>query len=104
MEPHLLTPRRFKSLFLTGFKVASSARIIWPSHSPDLTPLDSHYWGAIQKEVYSQKPETMNDLIYCVEGFAESDEEDKIRRVSQNMLKRARLCLRIEDGHYHHLL
>lgn len=67
---------------------------MWTALSPDLNPRDVHFWAVDQKEVYSHKSETINSLIDYVKMFAAAHEEDTIRRVSQNVLKRARLCLR----------
>lgn len=87
-----------------GRVISRGTDIIWPAHSPDLNPLDFHFWAVAQKEVYSQKPESIDSLIECVRGFAESYNEDTIRRVAGNVLKRARLCLRADGGHFQHLL
>ena len=33
--------------------------IILPAHSPDLNPLDLHFWGMAQQQVYQEHPETI---------------------------------------------
>ena len=78
--------------------------IIWPAHSPDLNPLDFHFWAAAQNEVYHQKPESIESLIDVVKWFATSYNQETIRRVSENVLKRARLCLRADWGHFQHII
>lgn len=78
--------------------------IILPAHSPDLNPLDFRFWAAARNEVYRKKPESIDSLIQCVRRIAESYDEDTIRRVSHNVLKRAGLCLHANGSHFQHLL
>ena len=97
--PHCTTvAKQFLLDKFHGRVISRGTDIIWPAHSPDLNPLDFHFWAAAQKEVYSQKPETIDSLIECVGSFAESCNEDIIRRVRGNVLKRARPCLRADIG------
>ena len=76
----------------------------WPAHSPDLNPLDFHFWAAAQNQVFKEKPDSMDSLVQCVTSFAEGYCKETIRRVSRNVLKRATLCLEAEGGHFQHLL
>ena len=41
-----------------------------PNFFNSCNPLDFHFSATAQKEVYSQKPETIDSLIECVRGFA----------------------------------
>ena len=85
-----------KQFLLDKFHICAISRgtdIIWPEHSPDLNPLDFYFWASAQKEVYAQKPETIDSVIECVRGFAEACNEDIVRRVAGNVLKRARLSV-----------
>ena len=84
--------------------ISRGTPIIWPAHSPDLNPLDFHFWGEAQKEVFRHRPEDTETLVECVKTFAASYDSGKIRRVADNVLKRARLCLRANGGHFQHLL
>ena len=52
--------------------------IEWPSHSPDLTPMDFFFWGVVKNKVYERNPHTVDELrvhlrsIYwnwCRSGF-----------------------------------
>ena len=96
-----------KEFLLSKFQgrvISRGTDIIWPAHSPDLNPLDFHFWAAVQNEVYHQKLESIESLIDVVKWFATSYNQETIRRVSENVLKRARLCLRADGGHFQHLL
>ena len=76
----------------------------WPAHSPDLNPLDFHFWAAAQSQVYKEKPDSMESLIQCVQTFAEGYTQETIKNVCKNVLKRASLCLELGGGHFQHLL
>lgn len=76
----------------------------WPAHSPDLNPLDFHFWAAAQNQVFKEKPDSIDSLVQCVKSFAEGYSKETIRRVSKNVLKRVTLCLESGGGHFQHLL
>ena len=73
----------------------------WPAHSPDLNPLDFHFWGEAQQQVYQEHPETIESLIEYGKNFAARYESSMIKnlaaryegsimkRVAANVLKRA---------------
>lgn len=77
---------------------------IWPAHSPDINPLDFHFWSAAQRQVYQQKPQNIEELVQCVRDFAASYDQRIIKKVAANVLKRVRLCLQAGGGHFQHLL
>ena len=87
-----------------GRVISRGTPIPWPAHSPDLNPLDFHFWAAAQEMVYKEKPQSIELLVQCVKQFASSYDPATLRRVSQNVLKRARLCLQAGGGHFQHLL
>ena len=87
-----------------GRVISRGTEIPWPAHSPDLNPLDFHFWAAAQKQVYSVKPASIGSLVECVKEFAEGYSENTIRNVCNTVLKRARLCLQAGGGHFQHLL
>lgn len=96
-----------KEFLLNKFQnrvISRGTSIIWPAHSPDLNPLDFHFWGEAQRKVCYQHPEDINSLIEFVKDFAAGYDKTTLRRVAQNVLKRARLCLSANGGHFQHLL
>lgn len=84
--------------------ISRGTPIIWPAHSPDLNPLDFHFWGVAQQQVYKEYPETIENLIDCVKSFAARYDSSVIERVAANVVKRAKLCLDANGGHFQHLL
>ena len=76
----------------------------WPSHSPDLNPLDYSFWSQAQSIVYKKKPETIEELTWIVEEFFGNLDEENIRKTVANLLKRAQLCVQERGGHFEHKL
>ena len=69
-----------------------------------LNSLDFHFWGVAQQEVYKKRPETVESLIECVKTFAAGYDRSVLNSVAANVLKRAKLCLDFNGGHFQHLL
>ena len=84
--------------------ISRGTPIIWPAHSPDLNPLDFHFGGMAQQQVYQEHPKTIESLIDCVKSFAARYDSSVIERVAANVVKRAKLCLDANGGHFQHLL
>ena len=76
----------------------------WPAHSPDLNPLDFHFWAAAQNHVFKVKPASIDSLVECVKSFTEGYSQETIIKTSKNVLKRARLCLESGGGHFQQFL
>ena len=87
-----------------GRVISRGTQIAWPAHSPDLNPLDFYYWASAQKEVYSRKPTTVDELFNVVKRFSEEHRENVLHSVALNVLKRANLCVQQNGGHFQHLL
>ena len=84
--------------------ISRGSAINWPARSPDLNPLDFHFWGTVQAEVYRAKPQTIENLVEYVRNFADSYDAEILRNAATNVLKRARLCIQADGGHFQHLL
>ena len=84
--------------------ISRGTDIAWPAHSPDLNPLDFHFWALAQRQVYATKPSTVDELIDIVKQYAAECREDVLKNVALNVLKRARVCLEQRGGHFQHLL
>jgi hypothetical protein len=76
----------------------------WPAHSPDLNPLDFHFWAAAQNQVYKEKTDSIDSLVRCVTNFAEGYSQETIKKVCKNVMKRATFCLQAGGDHFQHLL
>lgn len=80
--------------------------IAWPPRSPDLTPLDYFLWGTMKQEVYFDVPNTREELLAKINVCAENlrNNQELIRRVTQQMGLRANACLQNNGGHFEQLL
>lgn len=78
--------------------------IRWPARSPDLNPLDFFLWGYCKETMYKTLPEDVEDLETRLRYSIWSIEEDVMENVQQNLLKRMRACVRMDGGHFEHLL
>ena len=98
-------PTAAKEFLLTKFAVrviSRSTQIARPAHSPDFNSLGFYYWTLAQKEVYSAKPTTVNELINVVRRFSKEHRENVLRSVALNVFKRANLCVQQNGGHFQH--
>ena len=77
---------------------------LWPPRSPDLTTPDYFLWGYLKSRVYRNRPQTKDDLRRNITAEINNIDIDMLRRVSNNMVKRATMCLQEEGGHFQHLL
>ena len=80
--------------------ISNKADIKWPARSPDLNPLDYAFWGMAMQKVYNDNPQTLDELMECVENFFHTLPEDVIRNSVSNILKRARLCVKNKGDHF----
>ena len=44
--------------------------IAWPAHSPDINPLDYHFWALAQRQVYASNPSNIDEVIDIVKQYA----------------------------------
>ena len=85
-----------KKFLLEKFKgrvISRGIAVSWPAHSPDLNPLDFHFWGEAQQQVYREQPGNIEELIECVKKFAAAYGSSTVRSVAENVVKRARQCV-----------
>jgi len=78
--------------------------IRWPARSPDLNPLDFFLWGYCKEKIYKTLPENIEDLDTRLRYAIWAIEEDVMNNVQENLLKRMRACVRMDGGHFEHLL
>ena len=62
------------------------------------------FWGMTEQEIIRLKPKTLKEMREVVDNFAASMGEDFVRRIVANVLKRAKLCVQEEGGHFEHLM
>ena len=77
----------------------------WPAHSPDLNPLDFSFWGQCESQIHDDLDDPdSHEVIAKVNEIAENFSEQSVRKMTQNIRKRARLCLQENGGLFEHLL
>ena len=69
-----------------------------------MNPLDYSFWGRAQEHVYKAKPKTVAQLKDCVNEFAASLSVQDVRKMTDNILKRAKYCIAEEGAHFQHKL
>ena len=84
--------------------ISRGTPVAWPAHFPGVNPLDFHFWGVAQQHVYREQPDNIEALIQCVSAFAATYDSGTIRKVSENVLKRAKQCSDVNGDHFQHLL
>ena len=78
--------------------------IEWPSHSPDLNPLDYSFWSQAMAHVIRCQPKTIPELMEVVEDFVVNFDPEIASRVVRQVKYRAALCKSVGGGHFQHLL
>lgn len=84
--------------------IANNGDINWPARSPDLSPLDYFLWGMLKNKVYRNVPADINELRRNITNSLRQIRRRDIGRAIGNLRKRAEVCLRVEGGHFEHLL
>ena len=87
--------------------IGRDSQIRWPARSPDLNILDFFYWGVLKTYVYEKHLEPPQNLQELDEGIEEANQSitpEMIQEATQNIIKRARLCVEVNGGHFEHLL
>lgn len=82
------------------------APISWPPRSPGLTPMDFCFWGFMKEKVYSVTIEDQQQLrVRIIEAANQFRQKNMIfQRIRFSLLKRYRMCIEQNGGHFEHLL
>jgi hypothetical protein len=76
---------------------------MWPERYPDLNPCDFYLWGNFENKVYSNTPNTMDELKHICETIT-SVEVSELKLVSNNLFQRLEVSLNAEGRHFEHPL
>jgi hypothetical protein len=76
----------------------------WAPRSPDLTIPDFFLWAHLKNNVYATNPQTLEELKINIENEIKKISVETLERVSENMIKRVKLCLESNGKHFQHLL
>lgn len=82
------------------------APIQWPPRSPDLNPCDFFIWGALKTKVYEVQIDNSEQLWNRIQNAVDElrVNDDILRRVHLNFLRRIDLCIDEGGRHIEHLL
>ena len=75
-----------------GRVISRLTTIAWPAKSPNMRCLDFWFWGVAMEEVRKSKLSTLNELKAVVEAFAESVDQEEVKRSARSTWNRARAC------------
>ena len=81
----------------------NSNRLFWPPYSPDLSPLDFFLWGYVKDLVYSNNPETTDDLKEKIIQTLNSIPPKMIAKACLSVNERCSNCIEREGdrlGHF----
>lgn len=80
--------------------------IEWPPRSPDLTPCDFYLWGYIKSQVYSHEINSREQLWQLIEETCNGIRNDPrgLQGLKFSFLRRVRLCVRENGGHFEQYL
>ena len=87
---------------LPGKWIGRRGAIEWPARSPDLTPLDFFFWGAIKDRVYGEKFTNLDDLKAVITREVSIIDEDKalLAKVCSSVTNRIQECIEAKGGHF----
>ena len=80
--------------------ISRRSPIDWPAYSPDLNPLDYHFWSYAMMHVRRVKPATIDELRTVVEDVVKTIPESMVRKTVANIRKRCRACLMAEGNNF----
>ena len=89
--PHTTVPVRAYLEKKFGDRVISrNMNHPWPAKSPNLSPLDFYFWSVAMTKLRNHQPKTLNELKEIVDSFAESLDEDELKKVARSVKGRAK--------------
>jgi hypothetical protein len=78
--------------------------INWPVSSPELTPLDYFLWGHMKNYVYREPVNSLEQLDDRLHEALATITPQMIQGAQASLIRRARLCIQIDGGHFEQLL
>lgn len=75
-----------------------------PARSPDLTPCDYYLWGYLKSKVYRTRVNNAEELRERIINAAATIPPDMIRHATHGVIRRARLCVEKDGGHFQQCL
>ncbi|GBN06817.1 hypothetical protein AVEN_115949-1 [Araneus ventricosus] len=88
----------------SGRCIRRGGPVLWPSLSPDLTPLDFFLWDHLKELVYRDVVTTQMDLVARLHAACTSVDHAMLQRVMTAIPRRSQACLDMHGRHYERLL
>ncbi|XP_067005481.2 uncharacterized protein [Anabrus simplex] len=95
--------KELPSIFPGGW-FGKNESVAWPPRSPDLNPVEFFLWNHLKNVVYKKPYKSVDDLLDSIKSSIASVTVDMLRRVRENVVRRARLCIQAGGTHFEHLL
>lgn len=76
----------------------------WPANSPDLSPLDFFFWGAIKDKAYKTNPKDLAELEAEITRLFSSVPKEQCERAIESFEKRLRMCIHNNGGHFENII
>ena len=86
-----------------GRWIGMGGAIPWPPRSSDLNCCDYYLWGRIKNMVYRGDTSTRELTLLRIQKAFATLTADEIRRATQGINERSRLCLQNNGMHFEHL-
>ena len=76
----------------------------WPPRSPDLSPPEFFLWGYLKGKVYTDKPNTLQELKLKIIQEISRITPEMLSAVMNSFIKRVRLCLTKNGSHLNDII
>lgn len=96
--------REYLTLVFGENWIGRGGPIPWPARSPDFTPCDFFLWGYLKSKVYRTRVNNVIELRQRIVAAAAAIPPDMIRKATHSVIRRARLCVEKEGGHFEQCL
>jgi hypothetical protein len=77
---------------------------LWPLRSPRLTPPDYFLWGYLKQVVYSNRPQTIEELKQYIEVTILKISQETSKKIARNIVTRVNTCYAENCCYFQHLL
>lgn len=83
-----------------------NAPVSWPPRSPDLNSLDFYFWGHLKSMVYATPVHSRQELQNRILTSANIIRQNRtsLNAATTSLIRRVRLCLDTDGGHFEHFL
>uniref|UniRef100_A0ABD2WYJ0 DUF4817 domain-containing protein n=1 Tax=Trichogramma kaykai TaxID=54128 RepID=A0ABD2WYJ0_9HYME len=96
--------RRYANRWIGTRRPGRQQLMAWPPRSPDLSPLDFFYWGAIKARIYRHEVNNLPEMERRIAAAAATITVEMLQNVSRNFIRRLRLCVEQGGGHIEQLV